>query len=146
MAWGFVVALPPAAAAQLYVRKHESMSVSQFRRRFLVGATLCGVLALFIGQFTAFEPHWRGVKDGMTQTQVRQALGSPDWIGTSACIGSGGKAVIRWDYRRSSPLGCVHHFVDFDHIGVEGAPVVFRTESFREEWEWWWPWRARARA
>jgi hypothetical protein len=94
------------------------------------------VLAFLIGWFTGFEPRWRGLKDGMTEAQVRQALGSPGWVGTSGCIGAGGRAVIRWDYRRSFPGGCVHHYVDFDYIGVGGAPVVFRTERFRQEWSW----------
>lgn len=120
------------------------MSASQFNRRFVAVAILCGVLAFLVGRFTGFEPRWRGLKDGMTEAQVRQALGSPSWVGTSGCIGSGGKQVIRWDYRRSFLGGRVHYYVDFDYIGVAGAPVVFRTERFQEERWWRWPWRARA--
>lgn len=119
------------------------MSALQFRRRLIASAILCVVLAFWIGRLTSFEPRWRGVKDGMTEAQVRQALGVPSWVGTSQCIGSGGKEVIRWDYRRSVLGGSVHYFVDFDYIGAGGAPVVFRTERFREEWR---PWRAKTRA
>ena len=125
-------------------REHKPMSASQFRRRFIAGVILCLVLAFLIGRFSGFEPRWRAVKDGMSEAQVRQALGSPSWVGTSGCIGWGGKNVLRWEYRRFFPRGCMHYYVDFDYIGVGGAPVVFRTERFREEW--WWPWRARMRA
>jgi hypothetical protein len=56
-------------------------------------------------------------------------------------MGAGGKEVIRWDYRRSFFGLSVHHYVDFDYIGVSSAPVVFRTERFQEEWvsPAWWP-------
>lgn len=112
------------------------------------GAILCGMLAFLIGRFTGFEPRWYGLKDGMTQAQVRQALGAPSWVGTSGCIGAGGKEVIRWDYRRSFLGHQVHHYVDFDYIGIGGTPVVYRTERLREDWDWpyWWPVRAKARA
>ena len=125
------------------------MSASQLRRRFVAGAILFGAVAFLVGRFTGFEPRWRRLKDGMTEAQVKQALGSPNWVGTSGCIGAGGKEVIRWDYPRSLLGRCIHHYVDFDYVGVGGAPVVFRTERFREEWTWpsWWPWQPpKARA
>lgn len=85
----------------------------------------------------------------MTQSEVRQVLGPPSWIGTSGCIGAGNKMVIRWEYRRSEP-GCdLHYYVDFDFIGIDGAPVVYRTERSCHRWELpsWFPWaRANARA
>src|SRR5262245_48141566 len=83
------------------VRQHEPMNESQFRRRFIAGVILCVVLAFLIGRITSFEPLWRGLKDGMTESEVKRALGPPTWIGTSGCIGAGGKDVIRWDYERS---------------------------------------------
>jgi hypothetical protein len=116
------------------------MSALQFRRRFIAGVILCLLLALLIGRSTSFQPRWRGLKDGMTQAQVRRALGSPSAVGTSGCIGWDGKNVLRWDYRRFFPTGVMHYYVDFDYIGAGGAPVVFRTERFREEWRL--PWRA----
>jgi hypothetical protein len=85
----------------------------------------------------------------MTEAQVRQALGSPDCIGTSGCSGAGGKQVIRWDYQRLLLGRRIHYFVDFDYTGIGGAPAVFRTECFREELQWpsWWPWQPpKARA
>src|SRR5262249_49499100 len=125
------------------------MSASQFRTRFIAGALLFGVVAFSMGWFTGFGARWRGVRDGMTQSEVRQALGTPTWIGSSGCVGAGGKDVIRWEYRRPELGRWVHYYVDFDYIGNGGAPVVFRTERFREDWGQpsWWPWpRARARA
>jgi len=112
------------------------MSASHFRRSFIAGVIVCLVLAVWIGRLTRFEPRWNGLKDGMTEAQVRQVLGSPSWVGTSGCIGWGGKNVLRWEYRRFFPGGAMHYYVDFDYIGFEGAPVVFRTEHFREEWRW----------
>jgi hypothetical protein len=95
-----------------------------------VGAIACGVLALLIGPLAAFEARWRGLKDGMTETQVRQALGPPSWVGTSGTIGAGNQKVIRWDYSRSFLGRPVHYCVDFDYVGVKGAPVVFRTDRW----------------
>lgn len=123
------------------------MSASQLRRTFVAGTVLCGVVAFLIGRSTSFESLWRSLKDGMTQSEVRQALGSPSWIGSSGCIGAGGKEVIRWEYRRSELRRYVHYYVDFDYIGVGGTPRVYRTERFREDWGWptWLPWRAKTR-
>lgn len=120
-----------------------------FRKALIAGAVLCGVAFLLISGFPTFVPRWRGLKDGMTEAQVKSRLGSPDAVGTSGCIGSGGKEVLRWDYRRSLFGRVLHYYVDFDYIGVDGAPVVHRIEFFREERTWpsWWPWQgAKARA
>jgi len=108
----------------------------------VAGAIACGLLAFLVGRFTSFEPRWRGLRDGYTESEVRQVLGPPSWIGTSGYIGAGGKDVIRWEYRRSDPGHYVHYYVDFDYIGIGGAPVVYRTERVREVWEWpsWFPW------
>jgi hypothetical protein len=107
----------------------------------------CGLLAFLIGRFTSFEPRWRSLKDGCTESDVRQILGTPSWIGTSGYTGAGGKDVVRWEYRRSRLGRSVHYYVDFDYIGIEGTPVVYRTERVREFWQWpsWFPW-ARAKA
>src|SRR5262249_10850274 len=129
------------------VRKHESMSFSVLKKGFFVGAIFCVALAFLIGRFTSFEPRWRGLRDGMTRSEVAQALGRPSWIGTSGYIGAGGKQVIRWDYRRSYPGRCIHYYVDFDYIGIAGTAVVYRTERYAEDWDpFWLPWRAKARA
>jgi hypothetical protein len=125
------------------------MSVSQFSRGMIAAVIVCGALAFLLGRSTGFEPRWRSVKDGMTQAQVMHMLGTPTWIGNSGCSGAGGKPVTRWAYRRCRPGGFVQYYVDFDYIGPGGAPLVFRTQQFTEEWTWpsWWPWeRARARA
>ena len=106
---------------------------------------VCGALAFLLGRFTGFEPRWRGLSDGMTQPEVKQALGSPTRTGTTGTIGAGNRNVARWEYKRGRCTYCV----DFDYIGPGGVPVVFRTERFSEEWDWpsWWPWRpAKARA
>ena len=64
----------------------------------------------------------------MTESEVGQALGQPTWIGTTGCIGAGGKDVIRWVYRQSERGRCVYYCVDFDYIGVGGDPVVYQTD------------------
>ena len=127
----------------------KGMSVSRYQKGLLAGIVLCGVFAFTMGYFTGFEPAWRTIRDGMTQSQVTQALGPPTTVGTSGCLGAGSKEVVRWDYRRSFFGGSMHHYVDFDFIGANGAPAVFRTERSREAWTWpfWSPWqRAKARA
>jgi hypothetical protein len=127
----------------------STMSASQFRRRFVAGVIFCGLLSFLIGRFTGFESRWRRLTDGCTESDVRQVLGPPNWIGTSGYIGAGGKDVIRWEYRRSE-LGCyMHYYVDFDYIGAGSAPVVYRSERVGEDWELpsWFPWaRAKVKA
>ena len=148
MALAFVLRHWPGVAA-LIVRKNRRMSVSQFKRRIIAGIVVCGALTFLLGRFTGFEPRWRGLRDGMTQAEVMQALRTPTWTGNGDCIGAGNKPVTRWEYRRCSVGRFVHYCVDFDYIGPGGTPVVFRTERFSEEWgrPSWWPWqRAKARA
>jgi hypothetical protein len=105
------------------------------------------LLAFWLGRFgsPSVYTRWRAVKDGMSQAEVRKVLGTPTSIGTSGTIGAGNQPVTRWEYRREL---CTY-YVDFDYIGPGGAPLVFRTEQFRADWEWpwWWPFaRAKARA
>lgn len=129
------------------VREYKPMTSSQFRRRLIAGVIVCGASAFLLGRSAGFESHWRHLKDGMTQTEVREALGTPTWTGNSGCIGADNKPVLRWEYRRWRLGSFVHFCVDFDHVGPGGIPVVFRTDSYDEEWEWMWlPWRAKARA
>src|SRR2546425_92936 len=80
------------------------------------------------------------IKDGMTQAEVRNALGTPTWTGTSGTIGAGDKAVTRWEYKHG--LATYSYYVDFDYIGPNGAPLVFRTERNQKDWErlWWHLW------
>ena len=85
----------------------------------------------------------------MTQGEVMHVLGTPTRTGNGDCIGAGNKPITRWEYRRRSVVQHVYYCVDFDYIGPGGAPLVFRTERYSEEWEWpsWWPWpQPKARA
>ncbi len=123
------------------------MRESQFRRRFIFGVIVCGALAFLLGRFgmTGLERQWRNLRDGMTQAEVKQVLGLPSSTGKTSTIGAGGQLLTRWEYKRGRQMYCV----DFDYIGPGGAPVVYRTERYSEEWNWppWWPWRLmRARA
>jgi hypothetical protein len=129
----------------------DVMSRSKFRAGLIAGMLSCVVLAFLLGRSTGFEPRWRRLKDGMTQSEVRQVLGAPSSIGTSGCIGAGDKEVLRWEYRRLVLGRSLYYWVDFDYIGVGGTPVVYRTEKYREDWKErdlpsWWPWpRAKVR-
>ena len=109
-------------------------------RKLIVSAVALGLFAFFLGRFgpPSFYLRWRDVKDGMTQAEIKKALGTPTLTGTSETIGAGNQRVTRWEYRRG---GC-RYFVDFDYIGPGGAPLVFRTERKMEEWKWpsWLPW------
>jgi len=127
------------------------MRTSQLKRRLIAGVIVCGLLAFFLGRLSAPDssPRWRNLRDGMTQNEVRQALGGPTWMGKTSTTGAGGEMVARWQYRRYQLGRWVYYCVDFDYIGPGGAPLVFRTERYSEEWEWpsWWPWpQAKARA
>ena len=110
------------------------MSVSQFRRRFIAGVMLGGLLAFLLGRFTGLEPRWGGLRDGMTQAEVMHVLGAPTRTGNGDCIGAGNKPVVRWEYRSSHLGRFIHYCVDFDFIGPGGCPVVFRTDRYDEEW------------
>lgn len=122
------------------------MRESQFKRRFVAGLILCGVLAYLVGRFgeIGFNARWRHLRDGMTQYEVRQALGVPTLIGKTWIIGAGNQPVTRWEYKR----GRCSYYVDFDYIGPGGTPVIYRTERIWKKWNWppWWPWRPLARA
>ena len=108
------------------------MSVSQMRRRFTAGFIACALLAFLLGRFTTFDGRWGGLRDGMSQAEVRHVLGVPAWAGYGYCIGAGDQKITRWDYRRWELGRSLHYCVDFDYIGPGGAPVVFRTERISE--------------
>ena len=123
------------------------MDAARLKKRLIAGVIGCGLLAVLLCLLRApdFNTRWRNVKDGMTQKEVSQVLGSPTSAGKKGAIGAGNQVVTRWEYKRGRWTYCV----DFDYIGPGGTPVVFRTECFFEEWHWpsWWPWqRAKARA
>lgn len=88
-----------------------------------------------------FCSRWGNVRDGMTQAEVTKLLGRPTRIGNGDCQGVGGKVVTRWQYEVILPGRCVYYYVDFDYIGPDGSPVVFRTERVCQQWHW--PSRAR---
>jgi hypothetical protein len=122
------------------------MSTPRYRAGLIAGMIACVVLTFLLGWFTSFEPRWRRLKDGMTQSEVRQVLGPPSSIGTSGYIGAGDKKVLRWEYRRLALGRSVYYWVDFDYIGIGGTPVVYRTEKYRWDWDWWPNPRAKVRA
>jgi hypothetical protein len=101
------------------------------------------LLVFFLARFVApsFSTRWRGIKDGMTQAEVRKALGTPTWTGTSGTIGAGNKEVTRWEYKH----GLARYHVDFDYIGPHSTPLVFRTERSQKDWDWLW-WRLWGRS
>ncbi len=112
------------------------MSQSQFRRRFIAGVIGCLAVAFLLGRFTGFEPHWRQLRDGMTEAEVTLLLGKPKRTGNSWCIGAGNQRVKRWEYDRWGLAVSAHYYVDFDYIGPRGSPVVFRWERDEETWIW----------
>ena len=103
----------------------------------LIGFTLLAFSAILLSG-PGFCSRWSEVRDGMTQAEVRQLLGTPSWIGNGYCQGVGGKPVTRWEYKINLPGRCVCYYVDFDYIGPGGSPAVFRTERFCREWLWLW--------
>ena len=116
------------------------VSAMQCVTKRIIVAFLFILLAFALGRFAmpSFSTRWRGIKDGMTQEQVRKVLGNPSWTGPSGTIGAGNRAVTRWGYKR----GLGNYYVDFDYIGPGGAPLVFRTERYEQDWEELW-WRLR---
>ena len=116
-------------------------------RVLIVGTVVMGSLAFFLGHPgpTRFNVRWSNVRDGMSQREVQNMLGTPTWTGNTGTIGSGGREVIEWQYK----TGLFTYSVDFDYIGPGGAPLVFRTERVKKDWDWEWLWplqRAKARA
>lgn len=129
------------------VRRNNPMLGMQFHKKQIVGIIVFGlfVILLFLIHGPDFNTRWHNLKPGMTQTEVRQALGEPSWTGKTEVIGAGGEKVTSWQYKRGRWTYCV----DFDYIGPAGAPLVYRITSSRQEWRWpsWWPWQpARAKA
>ena len=123
------------------------MSASHLNKRLIRGVIVCGLLVILLCLFNVpdFGDGWRHLRNGMTQQEVRRALGAPTWTGNTQCIGAGGVKVTRWQHKRRHWIYCI----DFDYIGPGGTPVVFRTERFLDEWRWpsWWPWQpAKAKA
>jgi len=118
--------------------------------RFKIGVVAgigLGLLALVLGLFgpPSFSSRWGNLTDGMTQEEVSKTLGNPTSKLKTTTIGAGGQQVTEWEYKR----GRWTYYVDFDYIGPGGAPLVFRTERYRVDWDWpsWLPWqRVRARA
>ena len=117
-------------------------------QRLMKSVTLVAIsllLAFLLGWFCTpgFGTRWRNIKDRMTREEVRKVLGTPTWTGTSGVIGDGNQPVTRWEYKRDF---CTY-YVDFDYIGPDGAPLVFRTERLQKDWEslWWRLWRGRVR-
>jgi hypothetical protein len=116
------------------------MRASRFKTCFVSAVVVCGLFAVLLAKIggPSFSVRLRNLKDGASQAEVKQALGGPTQVGTTACQGAGGLPVIRWEYKRRLHI----YRVDFDYIGPAGAPAVFRKESLRE-WNWpsHWPWR-----
>jgi len=116
------------------------MSTPRFKKILIAGFIVCAFLAFLLGRLgDGFNTRWRNLKDGMTQAEVAQALGPPTWAGKTLVKGAGDQEVTRWQYKRGRCTYCV----DFDYTGPGGAPVVYRTEHFREEFRWpaWFPWQ-----
>ena len=128
------------------------MSARQFTKRLAAGVISCGVFAMLIwwSQLTGFDARWRGIRPGMTQTNVSKALGRPTWTGKTDVTGAGGEKVTTWRYDRGHSIsGRWIYSIDFDYVGPGGAPAVFRTTRVWQERSWpsWWPSpRAKARA
>ncbi len=129
------------------------MQKSQFKIQIVLAVMGCAIgctlLVFAITRFSApgFYSRWSSLKDGMTEAEVRQVLGTPTQILTGPCIGAGGKPVTRWEYHRAVVGRFVDYYVDYDYIGPGGAPAVFRTERCCQDWDCpsWGPGRAKCR-
>lgn len=113
------------------------MCVSRFNKMLVGGIIVCGCLAFLLGHlWGGFDVRWSKLKDGMTQEEVRRALGNPTWVGTTGCIGAGGKNVTGWEYERRTLCSGTCYEVDFDYVGPGGAPVVYRRIRSSKSWNW----------
>jgi len=107
----------------------------RLRTRLMIGTIIMGLFAFFVGccfRPAGFSSRWNNVRDGMTQDQVKELLGTPTLTQKAATIGAGNQPVTEWQYQRGDWTYCV----DFDYIGAGGAPLVFRTERYRPEFDW----------
>ena len=123
------------------------MRASYFQKKLVGGVIAFALLFTLLWLLSGpdFNTRWRRLRDGMTQKKVSQSLGNPTATGNTLTIGAGNQRVTRWEYKRGRWTYCV----DFDYVGPSGAPVVFRTERYWQDWECpsWWPWqRPKARA
>jgi hypothetical protein len=122
------------------------MRLSRLNRTLLASIILCAIVAFLLCRLSGLENRWRNVKDGMSQAEVAHSLGAPSSTNNTQTIGAGGRLVTRWVYKEGRRNYCV----DFDYVGPGGAPVVYRTERYIDEWRppsWWpwvhwWPWHA----
>jgi hypothetical protein len=100
------------------------------------------VIAVVMLRRWSFEQRWATIDPGMTEVEVKEALGNPTWKGTIDVQGAGGKSVTSWRYER----GRWTYSVDYDYTGPNGSPETFRRRKDYQEWYWewpsWWPWRA----
>lgn len=134
------------------VRRNKHMRSPRLTKWLTVGVISFGILGtlIWMGRLPNFEARLREVIPGMTETDVRKALGSPTWTEKTEIIGAGGERVISWRYVRGHRIpGHWIYAVDFDYVGPGGTPAVFRTTRSWQERRWpsWWPpARAKARA
>jgi len=114
-----------------------------FKKQLAAGSIGLVVFTLLFHliQRSHFDARWRALKPGMTERDIRKALGEPSWKGKTEAIGAGGENVTSWWYER----GRWTYSVKFDYTGPSRSLIVFRTDSW-QRWRWpsWWPWRSRA--
>lgn len=98
-------------------------------------AIAISLIALPVALRWILERRWTGITDGMTETEVRAALGDPNWRGKIDVKGVDGKSVTRWSYER----GRWTFQVDFDYTGSGGGSEVYRRSKDYREWDLHWP-------
>jgi hypothetical protein len=110
---------------------------SRLKRILLFGLFAIAVasMAFAVALRWSFERQWTGITDGMTETEVRAALGNPSWRGKIDVKGVDGNSVTRWSYEQ----GRWTYHVDFDYTGTGGASEVFRRRKDYREWDLHWP-------
>jgi hypothetical protein len=119
------------------VRKQKAVILT-----FIGCALLAPLLYFLCGR--DFTARWNKLGDGLTEIQVIAALGYPRCTNTPGTLGAEKLPTVRWEYKHWQSVYCV----DFDHIGPKGTLVVYRKDSYLEEWKWleYVPWRhAKAR-